>query len=119
MLKYTVFALLVLSLGLLGCEKTAEAAKEDTTAAMDATMTPKIKSAIISNPILNDPDNLVDVETSGSTVYLRGHVETQEAKDEATQIAQRVLDENGAKFQLVNELEIQPAPNVEDKTGTP
>ncbi len=115
MLKYAVFALLTLGVCLAGCEKTAQAAKEDTTATMDATMTPKIKSAIIANPILNDPDNLVDVETSGETVYLRGHVVSQEAKNEATQIAQRVLDEADSKFQLVNELEVVPVPKAEDK----
>ncbi len=115
MLKYAVFALLTVGFCLAGCEKTVEAAKEDTTATMDATLTPKVKSAIISNPILNDPNNLIDVGTEGEKVYLRGHVVSQEAKSEATQIAQRVLDESGSKFELVNELEIVPVPKVEDK----
>ena len=102
MLKYAVFTLLSVGVCLAGCEKTVEAAKEDTTATMEATLTPKVKSALIANPILNDPNNLIDVGTEGGTVYLRGHVVSEEAKNEATQIAQRVLDETGSKFQLVN-----------------
>jgi hypothetical protein len=115
MTKYALLLLFAVSLGMAGCsEKTQEAVQEDTADATEAILTPKIKSAIIANPILNDPNNLIDVMTEGGTVYLRGHVVSEEAKSEATQIAQQVLDESESKFPLVNELEVKPAPVKDD-----
>jgi hypothetical protein len=117
MTKYALLLLFAVSLGMAGCsEKTQEAVQEDTADATEAILTPKIKSAIIANPILNDPNNLIDVMTEGGTVYLRGHVVSEEAKAEATQIAQQVLDESESTFPLVNELEVKPAP-VENDDG--
>lgn len=120
MTKYALALLVAFSLGIAGCsEKTQEAVQEDTADATEAVLTPKIKSAIIANPILNDPNNLIDVMTEGGTVYLRGHVVSEEAKSEATQIAQQVLNESESSFPLVNELEVKPAPTVEDdKSGS-
>ena len=98
----------------VGCEKTAESAKEETTNTLEAVLTPKIKAALIANPILNEDGNLIDVTTDQGTVTLSGHVMTLEAKNEATQIAQRVLDESDSDFKLMNELEIVPKTPPDD-----
>lgn len=125
MTKQAIFTLLAASALLLaGCGRTAESMQEDATDTTEAVLTPKIKAAIIANPILNEDGNLIDVETDQETVYLRGHVMTEEAKSEATQIAQRVLDESESKFTLVNELEVRPKEDMtdddsDDDDGTP
>ncbi|MEX2243865.1 MAG: BON domain-containing protein [Fimbriimonadaceae bacterium] len=113
MLKYA--SLLILAAFLtIGCEKTAESAKEETTNTLQAVLTPKIKSALIANPILNEDGNLIDVTTDKETVTLSGHVMTLEAKNEATQIAQKVLDDSDSDFTLVNNLEIVPKMSSDD-----
>jgi hypothetical protein len=98
--------------------------QEDAADTTEAVLTPKIKAAIIANPILNEDGNMIDVETDEETVYLRGYVMTEEAKSEATQIAQRVLDESESDFTLVNELEVRPKEETtdndsDDDDGTP
>ena len=113
MRKYASLLILAAFLA-VGCEKTAESAKEETTNTLEAVLTPKIKSALIANPILNEDGNLIDVTTDQGTVTLSGHVMTQEAKNEATQIAQRVLDDNDSDFPLVNDLEIVPKTPPDD-----
>jgi osmotically-inducible protein OsmY len=110
MTNHACLFLLALAFGLTGCERTQEAIKQDTADATEAVLTPQIKAAIVANPILNDPKNLIDVETDGGAVYLRGHVGTEESKLEAQQIAQRVIDEGGSNYQLINELEVRPEP---------
>jgi hypothetical protein len=110
---------LALALSLVACERTTEGAAQDIADTTEAALTPRIKAALIANPILNDPANEINVETDAATVYLRGHVSTPEAKDEATQIAQRVIDESGSSFILVNELEIAQSPAVEDPAIPP
>lgn len=118
MTKYATLTLLAAcALLMAGCGRTAESMQEDAADTTEAVLTPKIKAAIIANPILNEEGNLIDVETDNGTVYLRGHVMTEEAKSEATQIAQRVLDESKSDFTLVNELEIKQEPKDDD--GTP
>ncbi len=115
--------------GVIGCDDTAEGMKEDTQqnteAAKEAgeeaventkeatedisatTLTARIKSAIVANPVLNDPGAVIDVESTGDYVALNGHVISQEQKDEAEQMAKQVLDETGAKQELRNNLEIR------------
>ncbi len=110
-----------------GCQNTGEGMKEDTSnmqkegqkmgdnvaegtrdtmAAVD--LTPKIKSAIISNPMLNDEKNLVNVDSSEESVTLTGHVTSQELKDTAGKLAEQVIFESNAKQKLKNELVVQP-----------
>ena len=115
MTKYAALLLLAVAFVAAACTKTVESVEEDTADTTEAVLTPKIKAALIANPILNEDGNLIDVETDQGKVYLRGHVMTQEAKDEAQQIAQRVLDESESKYELINELEIK-APEPDDDT---
>ena len=126
-MKYTTLLLLVLGFTLLGCAETNDADSDSTNEEsgqmsetddqLETVLTPKIKSALIANPILNEDGNLIDVTTDKGVVYLRGHVVSQEAKDEATQIAQRVLDESESKHTLMNELEIVPRDQQDDDDG--
>lgn len=89
-------------------EGAVEAAADFTTdATMSATVTPAIKSAIIADPDLNDPDNTIDVSCKDRTVYLSGHVASAEMKARAGEIAKGWLEKSSAPddVKLVNELE--------------
>lgn len=128
-IRMTALALL-LGLGAIGCQNTAEGVKEDSqnagqavsSAAQEAgkdikegtkdigaatTLTPDIKSAITADAQLNDTRNRIDVDSTGETVHLKGHVISNELKKKAGDIAQRVLNERNAKNQLSNELIVQ------------
>lgn len=71
------------------------------------TLTPSVKRALNANAKLNVPENLINVESTAEMVTLKGHVKTQELKELATQIAQKVLKEEKAKQQFKNELEVR------------
>ena len=89
-------------------ESAVEAAADFTTdATMSATVTPAIKSAIVADPDLNDPDNTIDVSCKDRTVFLDGHVETPELKARAEQIAKGWLEKSAApdEVKLVNQLQ--------------
>jgi osmotically-inducible protein OsmY len=89
-------------------EGAVEAAADFTTdATMSATVTPAIKSAIIADPELNDPDNTIDVSCKDRTVFLTGHVATPRMKARAQEIAEGWLKKSAAPddVKLVNELE--------------
>ena len=78
-----------------------------TDATMSATVTPAIKSAIIADPALNDPDNTIDVSCKDRTVFLTGHVATAQMKARAEDIARGWLEKSAAPddVKLVNEIE--------------
>lgn len=92
-----------------GAEEAGERTAEATSDAVAATvLTPKIKGAIVANPLLNDPANRIDVESDDESVKLTGFVKTNEMKRTAGEIAQRILDEANAKQSLRNELVVRP-----------
>jgi len=124
-MKYSVVAIALLGC-LLGCNQTdnesetlgdkvgaavegaVEATADFTTdATMSATVTPAVKSAIIADPDLNDPDNTIDVSCKDRTVYLTGHVESPALKARAGELAKGWLEKSAAPddVKLVNELE--------------
>ena len=89
-------------------EGAVEATADFTTdATMSATVTPAIKSAIIADPDLNDPDNTIDVSCKDRTVYLTGHVESPKLKARAEEIAIGWLKKSASPddVKLVNQLE--------------
>jgi len=121
---------LLLGLGAVGCQNTAEGVKEDSqqvgqkvseatqevgrdvkeaTGDIGAatTLTPDIKSAITADPALNDPKNLINVDSTDEVVHLKGHVTSNELKKKAGEIAQKVLNDRNAKNQLSNELVVE------------
>lgn len=84
--------------------KKAEQTGEDLSA---ATLTPRIKAAIISNPMLNHEGNLIDVDSVPDKVVLKGHVKTAAMKEEAGRVAKGILENNRSKATLQNNLTIQ------------
>jgi len=121
---------LLLGLGAVGCQNTAEGVKEDAQQAGQqvseatqkagetiregagdvgaaTTLTPDIKSAITADPQLNDPSNHIDVDSTDEVVHLKGHVTSNELKKKAGEVAQDVLDKRNAKNKLSNELIVQ------------
>lgn len=70
-----------------------------------AAVTPEVKTAIIRDPVLNNPANLVNVSASGKTVTLTGHVGTASMKQRATEDAQASLSgHHHVGFKVVNNL---------------
>lgn len=123
-------ALLVLPMAMLAaCNDTAKGMAEDTKENADAVgkatdkmaddvgemskdaaasaLTTRIKAAIVANPMLNDKDNLVNVDSTAEEVKLSGHVVSSEAKEEAQKLAEQILKEVGATQKLTNDLEVK------------
>lgn len=74
-------------------------------------LTPKIKAALTADNRLNDPSNLIDVDSTSETVKLEGHVTSAELKELASDIALKALEENKATQKLENNLVVKaPAP---------
>jgi len=122
---------LVIGFGAIGCQNTAEGVDKDASkigeqtaqavdkageaareGAKDASaalsLTPKVKNAIVADAGLNDPKNLIDVDSADNVVHLKGHVTSAALKTKAGEIAQRVLNESKATDKLSNELQVQP-----------
>lgn len=124
-----IVALALMSFGLFGCNDTAAGMAEDTKenaavveesaenmaedvgeAAEDAsasTLTARIKSALIANPITNEPDAKINVESTADMVSLNGEVGSEKQKSEAEEIAKEILKEVGATQELKNNLEVK------------
>ena len=125
------FALLVCSAALAGCSNALNGAKQDADkntqavrdtaqqtgqaikavpAAIDANtvLRPAIKTAIIRDPVLNNPKNLVEVSIKDRTVVLSGHVAEAGMKLRAIEDAQVVIKNNHSDFQVVDNLQVQP-----------
>ena len=79
-------------------------------AAIDANtvLRPAIKTAIIRDPVLNNPKNLVEVSIKDRTVVLSGHVAEAGMKLRAIEDAQVVIKNNHSDFQVVDNLQVQP-----------
>jgi len=116
--------------GLVGCQNTAEGvaadANKDTKAvgaAVDkaadttkdaaanagdaANLTPKVKAAIVADAKLNDPKNLINVDTKDGAVILKGHVLTNDMKKTAGDIATKTVSEAGSKDTVKNMLTVE------------
>ena len=125
------FALLVCSAALAGCSNALNGAKQDADkntqavrdtaqqtgqaikavpAAIDANtvLRPAIKTAIIRDPVLNNPKNLVEVSIKDRAVVLSGHVAEAGMKLRAIEDAQVVIKNNHSDFQVVDNLQVLP-----------
>ena len=67
-------------------------------------LTPLIKTAIIRDPILNDPRNQINVTTEATVVHLRGHVTDASMKARAEEDAQKVLTDHHGPQTISDEL---------------
>ncbi len=118
-----------LSLGLTGCSHTLNGAQQDVSTDAQKTsaaaqqagqdvssaahnadaavaVTPEVKTAIIRDPVLNDPRNLVNVTSTNHQVHLRGHVMSADMKTRATEDAQTVLTKRHPNYTVVDELTV-------------
>jgi hyperosmotically inducible periplasmic protein len=84
-----------------GADNAAEAVGDVAQNAADATMTPKVKNALLSASGLETRD--INVETSNKTVTLKGSVPDAKQKAQAEQIAKGVA---GTEFKVVNQLTV-------------
>jgi len=71
-----------------------------------AAVTPEVKTAIIRDPVLNDPRNLVNVNSHDHVTHLTGHVINANMKARAAEDAQAVLTRRHPNYQVHNELTI-------------
>jgi len=90
-----------------GAEKAADDVAEMGKGIAASTLTTRIKSALIANPITNESNVKIDVESTAEMVTLNGYVVTQKQKDEAEQIAKEIIRETGATQKFVNKLEVK------------
>lgn len=81
-------------------------AKETQDAAQSATLTPKVKNALVADKSINA--STIDVDTSGEndTVVLKGMVRSEAEKKKAEQVARKVLTDSGSTFKLRNDLAV-------------
>lgn len=67
-------------------------------------LTPKIKTALMADIRLNDPSNLINVNSTSDKVTLDGHVSSLELKLLAGDITMRTMKEDSATQTLENNL---------------
>jgi osmotically-inducible protein OsmY len=83
-------------------ENAVKDAAKDTTAAL--VVTPKVSGALKADKIVSSPGNVINVDSKDNVVHLKGTVHTNDIKERAGKIAQRVLTENHSTDKLSNEL---------------
>jgi len=69
-------------------------------------VTPEVKTAIVRDPILNDPNNLINVNSHDHAVVLTGHVSKASMKQRAAEDAQSILDKRHGDFTVDNKLTV-------------
>jgi osmotically-inducible protein OsmY len=78
--------------------------KAGSTAGPAVSLTPAVKTAIVSDSALNNPHNKIDVDSSGGVVKLSGHVVNKNMKQRATTVAQAALTKLHSSASVDNEL---------------
>ena len=79
------------------------------TATAATVLTPRLKSAITADKDLNDPRNLVNVDSNDTTVTLDGHVYSGLLRVKAEEIVKAEMSKAGAKQRVINNLEVRQA----------
>lgn len=90
-----------------GAEKAADDVVEAGKGVAATTLTARIKSALIANPITNESNVKIDVDSTAEMVTLSGYVVTDKQKEEAEQIAKEIIRETGATQKFENKLEVR------------
>lgn len=75
-------------------------------AAAATVITPEVKTAIVRDPVLNDPRNLINVASADNTTHLTGHVVNASMKQRATEDAQAVLSKRHSNYTVSNDLAV-------------
>jgi len=70
------------------------------------TLTPKVKNAITANKTLNNPKNLINVDSKDGAVMLKGHVIDNGQKKLAGEVAAKAVAQSGSKDIVKNELAV-------------
>ena len=73
-----------------------------------ALVTPEVKTAILRDPVLNDPRNLINVSSHNHQTLLSGHVIEASMKQRAVEDAKAALAKHNHKYQVVDGLMVQP-----------
>lgn len=130
MIKSKTGLALIVAFSLIGCSNTGEGIKEDVQAGSEnaseaardvgqsaseqsrdlsaATMlTPKIKTAITADKLLNESMNRIDVDSTSEEIILSAYVTSTTLKILASEITQQVLNENNAKQKIINNLSVR------------
>ena len=71
-----------------------------------AAVTPEVKTAIVRDPVLNNPSNLINVNSHDHVTHLKGHVVDAKMKQRATEDAQAVLTRRHPNYKVSNELTV-------------
>ena len=71
-----------------------------------AIITPEVKTAILRDPVLNNPANLINVNSHDNVTHLKGHVMTADMKTRAQEDAQVVLSKRHPDYKVSNELAV-------------
>ncbi|MBL8047164.1 MAG: BON domain-containing protein [Chthonomonas sp.] len=125
----TIACIFLSSLGMIACNDTAQGMAEDTKenvaavekagekaaenvgeAAADVSatsLTARIKTALIANPITNEDGLLINVESDADKVTLEGHVMTEKQKMTAGDLAMEVLKDTKSSHTFQNNLVIK------------
>jgi len=121
-----------LGAGLTGCANTLNGAKQDantdaqkTAAAASqvrqavkdvphdidaaAAVTPEVKTAIIRDPVLNNQNNVINVNSHDHVTHLTGHVMSASMVERATEDAQVILTKRHPNYKVSNELTVAGA----------
>jgi osmotically-inducible protein OsmY len=77
-------------------------------AAANTVVRPAVKTALIRDPVLNDPRNLIDVNAAPGRITLTGHVQTASMKQRAEEDAQAALSKHPG-YTLDNQLAVAGA----------
>lgn len=81
-------------------------AKVPQDAAAATVVTPEVKTAIVRDPVLNDPRNLINVASADNVTRLTGHVVNASMKQRATEDAQAVLSKRHSNYTVSNDLAV-------------
>jgi len=87
----------------------AAVAKAPQNAEAATLVTPEVKTAILRDPVLNDPRNLINVVSKNDVAHLVGHVMTADMKQRAAEDAQTVLSKRHSNYTVSNELAVAAA----------
>jgi osmotically-inducible protein OsmY len=130
------FTLSAIALSLFGCSHTISGAKEDVSTAGEkaatavhsvgtavhnagtavkeipqnigsaAVVTPEVKTEILRDPVLDNSQNQINVNSHDRVVHLTGHVQTADMRQRAAEDAQVILTKRHPDYQLSNELTV-------------
>ena len=66
----------------------------------DATITTRVKTAIINDPVVSNKDNKIDVDTFKGVVTLSGHVKSKGEEQKAIELARTIRGVTDVKSAL-------------------